>query len=196
MRPLTRQDHIDPLVIKVQKCGAPGCGPKSIQVLMQVKGYIKQEFPVWVCSSGHCSDYDEIPNLRKPEDDPQAWLQANVRQLMNYVEPMKCDAHAEMGRHDLPPASEWGQEGHLWVLDQGPLKLCQPQAASPEKKRAEQHIFAEKEINTLDCTARWVCSCHAAGSFTYSQDEPRESILTQLFLGHQTHRLETADAES
>lgn len=128
MKILTRQDHIDPLVIKVQKCGSTGCGPGSTQVFMQVARYTKNEFPVWVCSSGHCSDYDEIPNLRKSEDDPYAWIQQNTRKLMNYIEPMKCDAHAEMGPNDAPPRDDWGQEGHLWVLDRAFLKLCQPQA--------------------------------------------------------------------
>lgn len=129
---LTRQDHIDPLVQKVQKCHAPGCGPRSIQVLFtRPRGYVKDFDPVWVCSSGHCSDYDEIPNLRRPELDPQAWLEQNARSLMNYIGPMLCDAHAPMSPRDLPADMSWGQDGHLWTLDNS-LKLCLPRTARKE----------------------------------------------------------------
>lgn len=129
MKPLTRQDHIDPLVQKIQKCGAPGCGSGSIQVIFtRPAGYIKNFDPVWVCSSGHCSDYDDIPGLRKPEDDPYAWIKVNTRELMNYIEPMKCDAHAPMGPNDALPHDHWGQKGHLWWLNGSELKLCLPQA--------------------------------------------------------------------
>jgi hypothetical protein len=66
MRAMTLQDHIDPLVQKIQKCYAPGCGPKSIQVMFtKPAGYIRDFEPVWVCSSGHCSDYEDIPSLEE-----------------------------------------------------------------------------------------------------------------------------------
>lgn len=123
MRPLTRQDHIDPLVLKVQKCHTPGCRPHGIMVLFQIAGYTKQEFPVWVCSSGHCSDYEDLPNLRKPEDDPYAWLQKNARELMNFIEPRKCVTHEDPD----PLENAWGQEGHLWSFH-GESKLCLPRA--------------------------------------------------------------------
>jgi hypothetical protein len=127
MRTMTRQDHIDPLVQKIQKCYAPGCGPSSIQVMFtRPAGHIKDFEPVWVCSSGHCSDYDDIPTLRKPEDDPYAWIQKNTRELMNFIEPRKCAAHAPMGLNDVSPYL-WGQDGHLWVSD-SEFCLCLPQS--------------------------------------------------------------------
>jgi hypothetical protein len=129
MRAMTLQDHIDPLVQKIQKCYAPGCGPKSIQVMFtKPAGYIRDFEPVWVCSSGHCSDYEDIPSLRKPEDDPYAWIQKNIRELMNFIEPMKCDEHAAMNPNYVALNLSWGQEGHLWVSE-GELCLCLPQSS-------------------------------------------------------------------
>lgn len=135
MRPMTRQDHIDPLVQKIQKCGAAGCGPNSVQVIFtRPRGYIVNFDPVWVCSSGHCSDYDEIPNLRTPELDPVEWVKAHAERLVkNSIGVMLCDAHAPMAPGDLPPDMSWGQEGHPWALDTDTgrtLMICLPKTAS------------------------------------------------------------------
>jgi hypothetical protein len=48
MRAMTLQDHIDPLVQKIQKCYAPGCGPKSIQVMFTKEGHL------WVSEGELC----------------------------------------------------------------------------------------------------------------------------------------------
>ena len=124
----TRHNYI-PLVQKITRCGAQACGPNSVMVIFTgPQGAIKNFDAVWVCSSGHCSDYDEIPNLRRPEDDPYAWLQQNARKLMNYVNVMKCDAHAPIGPQAVPPYMDWGQEGHLYNNADGVLTLCLPKS--------------------------------------------------------------------
>lgn len=66
MRFRTRQEHIDPQILKVEKCYAAGhtfaASSKDVMVLF-TNG-------AWVCSSGHVGDYDDVPNLRRPELDP------------------------------------------------------------------------------------------------------------------------------
>ena len=192
MRPMTRQDHIDPLVIKVQKCEAPGCGPGSIQVLFQIAGYTKHEFPVWVCSSGHCSDYDNVPNLRKPEDDPVAWIQANARELSRVLDVKLCSEHEDQD----PMGETWGMSGHIWLDGHYQIaKLCLPQAGSEEKPKKELHLLIEHDIDRFHAQATWACSCGETGTVIYSQDEPEAMVMRNLFAQHQTHRQEIANAE-
>lgn len=120
---MTRQDHIDPLVSKIVKCGSPGCGPSSIQVVFtRPAGYIVDFEPVWVCSSGHCSDYDDIPSLRKPEDCPLTWIQHNAEQVLREIKVELCAAHKSKCPYEWPYADP---NGHLHRYG-GSLKLCLP----------------------------------------------------------------------
>lgn len=125
MKPLTRQDHIDPLIQEVHACNSSSCGPRTtMAIFTRPRGPIVDFEPVWVCSSGHCSDYDDIPNLRRPELDPVEWIKAHPLRLMESLPVEKCVEHEEPMTHD---ARFWGMDGHLWRsgLSQE-LKLCLP----------------------------------------------------------------------
>ena len=116
MRIKTRQDHIDPQISQVTKCGAPGHSPSNRDTLVI---FVNN---TWVCSSGHCDNYDELPYLRAENLDPAAWVLKNAVKVAQMLPVEACRQHEE----DAPPI-DWRPYGHLWTdgIDHT-LKLCLP----------------------------------------------------------------------
>lgn len=111
----TRQDHIDPQIRRVVPCGANQMTQRGGDTLVI---FTNNE---WVCSSGHCSDYKDLPGLRRPELDPVAWIQANLHALSVHLPTELCTVH-EDGDDD-----RWGMDGHLWKDGhEQKLTLCLP----------------------------------------------------------------------
>lgn len=110
------QEHIDPQISKVQKCGSPGNHHDTMVIFSNGE---------WVCSSAHVSDYDLIPSLRTPDVDPYAWVIVNAMRVVQTIPTELCFEHEDK---DNPDGKNWGQEGHLFYSDRHnqTVRLCLP----------------------------------------------------------------------
>lgn len=113
MRMLTRQDHIDPRVNRIEKCMAPGHAQGEVVVIFSTGAS--------ACSSGHANGYDDIPNLRTTQQDPVAWVKENALEVVKMLPFEVCPDHEE-GTTPI-----WIPDGHIWTDGhEHVLKLCMP----------------------------------------------------------------------
>lgn len=75
----------------------------------------------WVCSSGHVSDYDKIPVLRRPDLDNVEWMKKNYERVAREIPVKTCADHSPGAK-----LTNWGWDGHLWRDNLITLSLCLP----------------------------------------------------------------------
>lgn len=118
-RPMTRQDHIDPQVSEVRPCGAAMIHQRGTDMMVI---FTNGE---WVCSSGHVSDYDKLPTLRRPELDVKLWVKEHHERIARELPVKACPQHAADAKW-----TNWGHEGHIWFEEMnsiGVMTICLPQ---------------------------------------------------------------------
>lgn len=118
---LTRQDHIDRQIRAVGPCMAHRMHRSGEVVVI----FANDE---WVCSSGHVSEYDNLPGLRTPERDPLEWVKENAFKLAQALPVAPCSAHSAH-YSEIAYEADWGLAGHLYVTGhERKLTLCLPLA--------------------------------------------------------------------